>query len=71
AEAKSEPEPAAVPEPAVEEPVRPAPPPPVARRNEPVDEVAEPDVKRYIPLVALGVIFVMAVGVLIALFVGV
>jgi pSer/pThr/pTyr-binding forkhead associated (FHA) protein len=71
AEAQAEQEPAAEPEPPVEEePVRPAPPPPV-RRNEPEEDVAEPDVKRYIPLVALGVIFVMAVGVLIALFVGV
>ncbi|HYO73977.1 MAG TPA: FHA domain-containing protein [Archangium sp.] len=70
AAAQSEPEPAAEPEAPVEEPVRPAPPPPV-RSKEPEDEVAEPDVKRYIPLVALGVIFLMAVGVLIALFVGV
>jgi len=70
--AEAKPEPVAEPEAPVEEPVRPAPPPPAIRRNEPQqDEVAEPDVKRYIPLVALGVIFVMAVGVLIALFVGV
>ncbi|HEX5748404.1 MAG TPA: FHA domain-containing protein [Archangium sp.] len=70
AAAQPEPEPVAEPEPAVEEPVRPAPPPPV-RRKEPEDEVSGLDVKRYIPLVALGVIFLMAVGVLIALFVGV
>ena len=69
AEEQPEPEPAAEPEPPVEEPVQPAPPPPV-RRKEPENEVAEPDVKRYIPMVALGVIFLMAVGVLIALFVG-
>ncbi|MFY0529980.1 FHA domain-containing protein [Archangium gephyra] len=70
--AAAQPEPVAEPEAPVEEPVRPAPPPPVIRRNEPAqDEVAETDVKRYIPLVALGVIFVMAMGVLIALFVGV
>jgi pSer/pThr/pTyr-binding forkhead associated (FHA) protein len=68
--AAAEPEPVAEPEPPVEEPVRPAPPPPV-RRKEPESAVAEPDVKRYIPLVALGVIFLMAVSVLIALFVGV
>jgi pSer/pThr/pTyr-binding forkhead associated (FHA) protein len=70
--AEAQPEPVAEPEPEppVEEPVRPAPPPPV-RRKEPEAEVAGLDVKRYIPLVALGVIFVMAVGVLIALFVGV
>ena len=66
AEQESEPEPEAP----AEEPVPPPPAPPV-RRNEPEDEVAEPDIKRYIPLVALGAIFVMAVGVLIALFVGV
>ncbi|MFE8596727.1 FHA domain-containing protein [Archangium violaceum] len=70
AAAQPEPEPAAEPEPPVEEPVKPAPPPPV-RRKEPENEVAGPDVKRYIPLVALGVIFLMAMGVLIALFVGV
>lgn len=70
AEEKAEQEPEPEPEAPAEEPEPPAPPPPV-RRNEPEDEVAEPDIKRYIPLVALGVIFVMAVGVLIALFVGV
>jgi pSer/pThr/pTyr-binding forkhead associated (FHA) protein len=71
AEAQAEQEPAAEPEPPEEEePVRPAPPLPV-RRDEPEADVAGQDLKRYIPLVALGVIFVMAVGVLIALFVGV
>ncbi|MFY0569514.1 FHA domain-containing protein [Archangium lansingense] len=70
AAAPAEQEAAAEPEPPVEEPVRPAPPPPV-RRSEPEDDVSdEKDIKRYIPLVALGVIFLMAVGVLIALFVG-
>ena len=67
AEQESEPEPEAP----AEEPAPPPAPPPPVRRSEPADEVAEPDIKRYIPLVALGVIFVMAVGVLIALFVGV
>ncbi|HYO56248.1 FHA domain-containing protein [Archangium sp.] len=69
-EVEPEQESAAQQEPAEEEPVPPAPPLPV-RRDEPEDDAPEQDVKRYIPLVALGVIGLMAVGVLIALFIGV
>jgi pSer/pThr/pTyr-binding forkhead associated (FHA) protein len=55
------------PEPVVE--AAPPPPPPVRQNRPPVEEPpAERDVRRYIPVVVLGIIGVAALGVLIALF---
>ncbi|PTL80492.1 FHA domain-containing protein [Vitiosangium sp. GDMCC 1.1324] len=67
AAAQPEEQPAAQEEPPAEEPVR-APPSRPVRHEEPADEASEKDVKRYIPLVVLGVIGLMALAVLIALF---
>jgi pSer/pThr/pTyr-binding forkhead associated (FHA) protein len=74
-EKAEEPEPpvAATPEPPEEEEPEPPPPPPPPRRvaPPPVEELApEQDLRRYIPVVLLSIIGMVAIGFLISLFVG-
>ncbi|WNG45674.1 FHA domain-containing protein [Archangium minus] len=71
AEPPEEPEEPVAEEPPPEIPVRAPPPPRSGRRDELADEAPGKDVKRLIPLVVLGLIGLTALGVLIALFVGV